>query len=285
MLPGSAWLGGLFSDSSCWRLRQWARSRGCWSSTPPIFLKSRSSSNIVPARLRKSTTTAARSSDRLPCSAVSSSPTTIFLRCCATPSSPPKTKISRSTGVSISGVQPGPLIATSILAARAQGASTLTMQLARNLFLSPERTFHRKIQEILLSIQIERRFTKPQIFTLYANQIFLGHGVYGFEAGSEYYFSKHAKDLTLEEAALLAGLPKSPSGYSPINYPEKAVRRRNIVINNMLEDGKITAEEAMRAKNAPLRLRIQSDPNSLAPYFVEEVRRYLEKKVRQRRSP
>ena len=161
---------------------------------------------------------------------------------------------------------------------RAQGASTLTMQLARNLFLSPERTFHRKIQEILLSIQIERRFTKPQIFTLYANQIFLGHGVYGFEAGSEYYFSKHAKDLTLEEAAVLAGLPKSPSGYSPINYPEKAVRRRNIVINNMLEDGKITAEEAMRAKNTPLRLRIQSDPNSLAPYFVEEVRRYLERK-------
>ncbi len=161
---------------------------------------------------------------------------------------------------------------------RAQGASTLTMQLARNLFLSPERTFHRKIQEILLSIQIERRFTKPQIFTLYANQIFLGHGVYGFEAGAEYYFSKKARDLTLEEAALLAGLPKSPSGYSPINYPEKALRRRNLVINNMLEDGKITAAQAMRAKNAPLQLRIQTDPNSLAPYFIEEVRRYLEKK-------
>ena len=143
---------------------------------------------------------------------------------------------------------------------RAQGASTLTMQLARNLFLSPERTFHRKIQEILLSIQIERRFTKPQIFTLYANQIYLGHGVYGFEAGSEYYFSKHAKDLTLEEAAVLAGLPKSPSGYSPINYPERAVRRRNIVINTMLEDGKITAEEAKRAKNAPLRLASRAIP-------------------------
>ena len=168
---------------------------------------------------------------------------------------------------------------------RAQGASTLTMQLARNLFLSPERTFHRKIQEILLSIQIERRFTKPQIFTLYANQIFLGHGVYGFEAGSEYYFSKHAKDLTLEEAAILAGLPKSPSGYSPINYPEKAVRRRNIVINNMLEDGKITAEEAMRAKNAPLRLRIQSDPNSLAPVLRRRSSPLSRKKIRQRRSP
>jgi penicillin-binding protein 1A len=162
--------------------------------------------------------------------------------------------------------------------ARVQGASTLTMQLARNLFLSNEKSFHRKLDEILLSIQIERRFTKSQIFTMYCNQIFLGHGVYGFEAGSRYYFSKHAKDLTLEEAAVLAGLPKAPSAYSPINNPERAIRRRNLVINSMLEDGKITAAEAARAKNAPMRLHIQSDPNSLAPYFAEEVRRYLERK-------
>src|SRR5262249_62052827 len=99
---------------------------------------------------------------------------------------------------------------------RVQGASTLTMQLARNLFLSPDRSFHRKIEEALLAIQIERRFTKEQIFTLYANQIFLGHGVYGFEAASEYYFSKPANRLTLEEAALLSGLPKAPQYYSPI---------------------------------------------------------------------
>jgi penicillin-binding protein 1A len=162
--------------------------------------------------------------------------------------------------------------------ARVQGASTLTMQLARNLFLSNEKSFHRKLDEILLSIQIERRFTKPQIFTMYCNQIFLGHGVYGFEAGSLYYFSKHAKDLTIEEAAVLAGLPKAPSFYSPINNPERALRRRNLVINSMLEDGKITAAEAARAKNSPMRLHIQSDPNSLAPYYVEEVRRYLERK-------
>src|SRR6185312_12363728 len=90
---------------------------------------------------------------------------------------------------------------------RAEGASTLTMQLSRNLFLSPERHFSRKIQEAMLAIQIERHFTKEQIFTLYANQIFLGSGVYGFEAGSEYYFNKPARDLKLEEAALLAGLP------------------------------------------------------------------------------
>jgi penicillin-binding protein 1A len=165
-----------------------------------------------------------------------------------------------------------------ISGSKAQGASTLTMQLARNLFLSPERTYRRKLQEIMLSLQIERRFTKPQIFTMYCNQIFLGHGVYGFEAGAEFYFGKKAKDLTLEEAAMLAGLPKAPNLYSPINNPERAVRRRNLVINNLLEDGKITTEEATRAKNAPLKLNVQWDTNSLAPYFAEEVRQYLEKK-------
>ena len=165
-----------------------------------------------------------------------------------------------------------------LLDSRAQGASTVTMQLSRNLFLSPDRNFRRKMQEVMLAIQIERRFTKQQIFTLYANQIYLGHGVYGFEAGANFYFSKKAKDLTLEEAAVLAGLPKAPNAYSPINNPERALRRRNLVINNMLEDGKITAMEAQRAKNAPLRLNVQSEPNDIAPYFVEEIRQYLEKK-------
>src|ERR1700757_59235 len=161
---------------------------------------------------------------------------------------------------------------------RVQGASTLTMQLARNLFLSPDRSFHRKIQEVLLAIQIERRFTKPQIFTLYANQIFLGHGAYGFESASEYYFSKPAKKLTLDEAALLAGLPKAPQYYSPIVHPDRALKRRNLVINAMLEDGKITAQQATEAKARPIQLNVQHDPNSLAPYFVEELRRYLENK-------
>jgi penicillin-binding protein 1A len=161
---------------------------------------------------------------------------------------------------------------------RVQGASTLTMQLARNLFLSPDRSFHRKVQEAMLAVQIERRFTKPQIFTLYANQIFLGHGVYGFEAASEFYFSKPASKLTLAEAALLAGLPKGPGLYSPINHPDKATRRRNLVINAMLEDGKITAAQAADARSAPAGLHLQHDPNSLAPYFVEEIRRYLENK-------
>ena len=114
---------------------------------------------------------------------------------------------------------------------RAQGASTLTMQLSRNLFLSPERNFSRKFQEAVLAMQIERRFTKQQIFTLYANQIYLGHGVYGFAAGSQYYFGKSAKDLTLAEAAVLASLPKSANQYSPVTNPQNALRRRNLVLN------------------------------------------------------
>ena len=161
---------------------------------------------------------------------------------------------------------------------KVQGASTLTMQLARNLFLSPDRSFYRKVQEALLAIQMERRFTKPQIFTLYANQIFLGHGAYGYEAASEYYFSKPAKQLRLEEAALLAGLPKAPQYYSPINHPERALKRRNLVLNAMLEDGKITAPQAAEAKSKPIVLDVQKDPNSLAPHYVEEIRRYLEAK-------
>jgi penicillin-binding protein 1A len=161
---------------------------------------------------------------------------------------------------------------------RVQGASTLTMQLARNLFLSPDRSFQRKIQEAVLAIQIERRFTKPQIFTLYANQIFLGHGAYGFESASEYYFSKPAKKLSLDEAALLAGLPKAPGYYSPIVHPDRALKRRNLVINAMLEDGKVTAQQAADAKARPIQLSLQHDLNSLAPYYVEEIRRYLENK-------
>jgi penicillin-binding protein 1A len=160
---------------------------------------------------------------------------------------------------------------------RAQGASTLTMQLARNLFLSSEKTYGRKLQEVFLSVQIERRFTKQQIFELYANQIYLGHGTYGFEAGSEFYFSKHARDLTLPEAALLAALPKGPEAYSPIKYPDRALKRRNLVLSEMLGDGKITQQQADAAKAAPLGLHLEPPANSVAPYFVEEVRRQLEK--------
>jgi penicillin-binding protein 1A len=161
---------------------------------------------------------------------------------------------------------------------RAQGASTLTMQLARNLFLSSERTSTRKIQEAYLAIQIERAFTKEQIFTLYGNQIYLGSGMYGFEAASQFYFSKHARDLTLTEAALLAGLPKGPVAFSPLLNPERALRRRNLVLTEMELDRVISHQQAEQARNAPLGLHIAPSVMSVAPWFQEEVRQELEKR-------
>ena len=161
---------------------------------------------------------------------------------------------------------------------RAQGASTLTMQLARDLFLSPERTASRKLQEAYLAIQIERAFTKEQIFTLYGNQIYLGHGMYGFEAASQFYFSKHARDLNLTEAALLAGLPKGPSAFSPLLNPEKALRRRNLVLTEMESDRLISHAQAEQARSTPLGLHLAQPESSVAPWFQEEVRRELEKR-------
>jgi penicillin-binding protein 1A len=161
---------------------------------------------------------------------------------------------------------------------RAQGGSTLTMQLARNLFLSDERTIKRKVEEAYLAIQIERRFTKEQIFTLYGNQIYLGSGMYGFEAASEYYFGKHAKDVNLTEAALLAGLPKGPAAYSPILNPAKALRRRNLVLSEMESDGVITHAQAEQARMTPLGLHITQPEESVAPWFQEEIRQELEKR-------
>ncbi|MGD0698204.1 MAG: PBP1A family penicillin-binding protein [Terriglobia bacterium] len=161
---------------------------------------------------------------------------------------------------------------------KAQGASTLTQQLSRRLFLSPEKSWRRKFQEMLVAIQIERRFTKPQIFTMYVNLIPLGHGNYGFEAASQYFFGKHLGELTLPEAATLAGLPRTPTAYSPILHPERAKERRNVVLAAMLENGKITPAQYQEAKAAPLGLNLQRWNNNTAPYFVEEVRQFLEKK-------
>ena len=161
---------------------------------------------------------------------------------------------------------------------RAQGASTLTQQLSKKLFLTPEKSFRRKIQEALMAIQIERYFTKPQIFTMYANQFDLGHGNFGFGAAAQFYFGKHLQQLTLPEAALLAGIPKSPTAYSPILHAEASRRRRNQVLLAMLENGKISQEQYREAVNAPLGLNIQKWNYSVAPYFVEEIRQFLEKK-------
>ena len=156
------------------------------------------------------------------------------------------------------------------------GASTITMQLAGNLFLDrSDRSFRRKMQEILLALQIERRYTKPQIFTMYANQVYLAHGNYGFAAAAQFYFGKPVTDLKLQEAALLAGMVNGPK-FSPLTNPELALNRRNLVIHRMEDEGKITPAEEATARKSPLGLRIQYPRNDLAPYFFEDIRKYLE---------
>ena len=159
---------------------------------------------------------------------------------------------------------------------RAEGASTLTMQLARVLFLSPEKKFSRKVEETMLAIQIERHYTKQQIFTMYCNQIYLGAGNYGFEAASEFYFDKPVGQLTLPEAATLAAIIRGPF-YSPVLHPDRALARRNLVLDLMAANGKITRAQAKEAQQAPLGLQLTySQNNNLAPYFVEEIRQRLE---------
>ena len=158
------------------------------------------------------------------------------------------------------------------------GGSTLTQQLSKNLFLDPEdKHLRRKIQEAMLSIQIERNYTKQQILTMYSNLHFMGHGQYGFAAASEFYFGKDIKDLKIEEAALLAALLRSAVIYSPINHPDRAIMRRNYAIDRMVAEKRITAEQGEEAKKKPLQLAPRQRPNELAPYYVEDLRRYLEK--------
>ncbi|HXM99685.1 MAG TPA: PBP1A family penicillin-binding protein [Candidatus Dormibacteraeota bacterium] len=156
------------------------------------------------------------------------------------------------------------------------GASTITMQLAGNLFLDrSDRSFRRKMQEILLALQIERRYTKPQIFGMYANQVYLAHGNYGFAAAAQFYFGKPVTDLKLQEAALLAGMVNGPK-FSPLSNPEASLARRNLVLHRMQEEGKISPTEEAAARKLPLGLHIQYPRNDLAPYFFEELRKYLE---------
>jgi len=159
---------------------------------------------------------------------------------------------------------------------KAGGASTITMQLAGNLFLDrSDISLPRKAQEILLALQIERRYTKPQIFTMYTNQVYLAHGNYGFAAAAQFYFGKPVTDLKLPEAALLAGMVNGPK-FSPLYNPEAALARRNLVLHRMEEEGKIPPAEEAAVRKLPLGLHIQYPRNDLAPYFFEEIRKYLE---------
>jgi penicillin-binding protein 1A len=160
-----------------------------------------------------------------------------------------------------------------------QGGSTITQQVTKSLLLkNPEKTYRRKAREVSLSLQIEKTFSKERILYLYLNQIYLGHGAYGVEAAARTYFQKSAKDLTLAESALLAGLPQAPSRYSLILHFERAKSRQEYVLSRMQEEGYITKEEEEEALKAPIVVNSSNEnPFKKAPYFTEYVRRYLEK--------
>jgi penicillin-binding protein 1A len=165
---------------------------------------------------------------------------------------------------------------------RAQGASTLTQQLARNLKeqfgLTNEKSFERKVREAILAIQIEKRYTKKEIFTIYCNQMYLGHGAYGVEAASRLYFQKSNTQLSLEEAALIAGIFQTPERQSPFVDMKRATQRRNVVLQRMADERYITQAQADAARQKPIVTRGQ--PNQapgIAPFFVEEVRKHLER--------
>jgi penicillin-binding protein 1A len=155
--------------------------------------------------------------------------------------------------------------------AKSQGASTITMQVARNVYLSAEKSYTRKIYEVLLTFKLEYLLTKEQILEIYMNQIFLGQRAYGFATASQTYFGKPLKDVSIAEAAMLAGLPKAPSAYNPISNPKRARARQLHIIDRMLENGFITAEEARSARVEELRLRPLGGPERVHGEFVAEM--------------
>jgi len=161
-----------------------------------------------------------------------------------------------------------------------QGGSTITQQVTRSLLLkNPRKTYKRKAREALLSLQIEKNFSKERILFLYLNQIYLGHGAYGIEAAARTYFDKSAAELNLSESALIAGLPQAPSRYSPITHLERAKARQKYVLERMREEGYIDKTIEEEALNAELQIEEREESSfSKAPYFAEHVRRYLEKK-------
>src|SRR5919204_5730 len=164
---------------------------------------------------------------------------------------------------------------------RDQGASTLTQQVARNLDqfgLTKQKLFERKIREMILAVQIEKRYTKKEIFTIYCNQMYLGHGAYGVEAASRLYFNKANKALSLEEAALIAGIFQTPERQSPFIDMRRATQRRNVVLQRMADEHYITQQQADEAKKKPIVTRgAPNQPPGIAPFFVEEVRKHLER--------
>ncbi|MBU2054712.1 MAG: PBP1A family penicillin-binding protein [Proteobacteria bacterium] len=159
-----------------------------------------------------------------------------------------------------------------------QGGSTITQQVAKTLYLSSEKSYVRKIKEALLAYKIDKYLTKEEILSLYLNHIYLGHGTYGIEAASQGYFGKSASGLTLAEAAMLAGLPKAPSNYSPYLHPDRAYQRQAYVLTRMLEDGYITKAQKDRALATKIQFRSIKPKDKVAPYFIENIRRYIQEK-------
>ncbi len=159
-----------------------------------------------------------------------------------------------------------------------EGGSTLTQQLSKVLFLNPERSYSRKFKEMILALRIEQRYTKQEILSLYLNQIYFGSGAYGVEAAARIYFGKHAKDLNIAECALLAGLPRTPTYYSPFKSPQSALGRRAYVLNRMAAAGVISRAQAEEAKTAPLPVHAAVKAGEPAPYFVEYVRQKVEER-------
>lgn len=157
----------------------------------------------------------------------------------------------------------------------AEGGSTITQQLARGIWLHPQKTVSRKLREAVLAVLLEKHYSKEEILELYANRIYLGHGNYGFEAASHFYFNKSAADLSLGEAALLAGLPQRPEALSPIKNPERALRRRNHVLDRMVREGFLDPRLAAEAKKVPLGLAKAVPRVADSSYFAEEVRRWI----------
>jgi 1A family penicillin-binding protein len=159
-----------------------------------------------------------------------------------------------------------------------EGGSTITQQLAKVLFLTPDRSFSRKVKEALLALELEKRYSKDRLLELYLNQIYMGHGAYGVEAAARMYFGKSVQDLTLPEAAMLAALPRSPGNYSPFERPELAQRRRAIVVGRLLEQGYISETEAKTANRAPLGLVPSERRRGSGQYFLEYLQQSLEAK-------
>jgi penicillin-binding protein 1A len=165
-----------------------------------------------------------------------------------------------------------------LIGKRARGASTLTQQLAKNLFLTPERSVARKIKEIMVAIQIERTYTKEEILEFYFNQVYLGAGAYGFAAASQRYFSKPLDSLAISQYALLAGLLQRPEAYRPDLHPEAARDRRNTVLAAMRSRGYITRKQHKEASESGLAVRMWQPPTDFAGYYIETVRQFMEKK-------